>query len=353
VFIRAEDIFCETACLIDELLDADEETDAMSLVTGLWSKAVIDISQWSNSVSLSDRYLITSTFFNIIANAFCLHWNHRYSEDFFNALLATVKEKTPKPNNLQEQEQMERQEEELLKTLMPCSTILEDWVNEYIDHPASSLTEEIDKAIRPQMEVIAGKKGKPKADKKPFDPDTYRETFIYNPENMSIEEISIRLKMAFWYMQGTLIDSSTHFDTFEALLTGTPLDVKITWIGGTNQLRELFSQLVTKKKILWKPKVGLNQILSARFKKTDGTSFTAIQIKDGGTSKDTGIIDKVVECLTPQTVSIEELDQQLKRLHTAEQERADMRGTKNGKFQEPLPTGTTVSTTPNKRTRKT
>ena len=191
-----------------------------------------------------------------------------------------------------------------------------------------------------------------KADKKSFDPDTFRETFTYWPDGMSEDERNIRLKMAFSRMRGSLIDRDTHYDTFEALLSGKPLDVKIVWIGINSQLRGLFSQLVTKNKILKKPTGGLNQILTARFKKADGTLFTANEIKDAGSDGDMKAVYDVVESLTPSPVKIEDLETQLGRLLTEEQERSELRGMKDNKPQEHLPKGTNLSSKPNQHTRK-
>lgn len=191
------------------------------------------------------------------------------------------------------------------------------------------------------------------ADKKSFDPDTFRETFTYCPDGMSQEEREIRLKMAFSRMRGMLIDRDTHYDTFEALLSGKPLDVKIVWIGINSQLRELFGQLVTKEKLLKKPTGGLNQILTARFKKENGTLFTANEIKNAGGDGDMSVVNEVVKYLTPKPVTMEDLEIQLRHLRTDEQERAELRGRKNNKLQKHLPKGTNVSCTPNQHTRQT
>ena len=191
-----------------------------------------------------------------------------------------------------------------------------------------------------------------KKDKKSFDPDTFRETFTYWPDGMREEERAIRLKMAFSRMRGTLIDFNTHYDTFEALLSGKPLDVKIVWIGINSQLRELFSQLVTKGKLLIKPTGGLNKILTARFKKADGTLFTPNEIKDAGSDGDMSAVDDIVKYLSPSPVAMEDLEIQLRRMQTEEKERGELRGMKNNMHQNHLPIGTNLSSKPNQHTRK-
>ncbi|MBO7539434.1 MAG: hypothetical protein J6T44_09160 [Prevotella sp.] len=352
VMARSEDIFCESAWLMDEIIDTDEDIDVVNLAYGLWSNVVSDIGQWNNGISLADRYLIVSTIFHLVATSFSLHWHSYYCDTLRDALLTVVDEKRPSPRDLHDYQQLDRQQEELLEAIIPCSQMLNDWVNEYIDNSDFYLIEEIDMALTPPQNVKPEKPESGKADKKAFDPDTFRETFTYWPDGMKQEERDIRLKMAFNRMRGTLIDRNTHYDTFEALLSGKPLDVKIVWIGINSQLRELFSQLVTKKKLLKKPTGGLNQILTARFKKADGTLFTANEIKDAGSDGDMSAVNDVVVFLTPSPVAMEDLETQLRRIQTEELERAELRGMKDNKHQEHLPKGTNLSSKPNQHTHK-
>ena len=349
----AEDIFCEVAWLVDELIETDRDSDAISLTKGLWTTVTNHISSWAGQVSLTDRYLAVSTVFRIVATAFSLHWESYYSDRLREALLDVENEKMPPPKDLYDLRQGQRQQEELLMSIASCSELLSEWVNEYIDNPNLWLTEEIDMALNPQPIIKPPKPESRKADKKPFAPDTYRDTFTYWPDGMRKEERDIRLKMAFSRMRGTLIHRDTHYDTFESLLSGKPLDVKIVWIGINSQLRELFSQLVTKNKLVKKPTGGLNQILTARFKKEDGKPFAPNEIKDAGSDGDMSAVYDVVQFLTPSSVTTEDLELQLRRLQTEEQERADVRGMKDNKYQKHSPKGTNVSVTPNQHTRTT
>lgn len=353
VMVRAEDVFFEVACLVDELIDARSNSDIKTLVSGLWSTIFNDIGYWACNVSKPDRYLIASTVFRIAATAFSMHWQSYFCDTLREALLAVIDERRPQPANLHDREQQERQQEELFEAIIQCSIILNDWVNEYIDNPDLCLTDEIDLALNPPVTIKAGNTESRKVDKKVFNADTFRDTFTYQPDGMSQKEREIRIKMAFSRIRGVLIDRDTHYDTFEALLSGKPLDVKIVWIGINSQLRQLFSLLVTKNKLLKKPTGGLNQILTARFKKADGTLFTANEIKDAGNDGDMSAVEYVVEILTPKPIAIEDLEQQLSRLQTEEQERAELRGSKNNKPQQHLPKGTNVSPKPNQHTRMT
>ena len=99
---------------------------------------------------------------------------------------------------------------------------IQNLMNEYVLYLETKKKEFSDDRVKPESR---------KADRKPFDPDTFRETFTYWPDGMKQEEREFKLKMAFRRISGTLIERDTHYDTFEALLSGKPLDVKIVWIG--------------------------------------------------------------------------------------------------------------------------
>lgn len=349
VMVRAEDVFLEVAWLVDELIDAESDADIKTLIRGLWSTVFLDIAHWASNVSIPDRYLTASTVFRIASTAFSLHWQSHYCDILRDALLMIVDEKRPEPSSIHEHQQLERQQQDLLESIIPCCAILKDWVNEYIDNPNSWLTDEIDNALNPPQNIKTRKTESRKADKKLFDADTFRDTFKYFPKDMSQEERTIRLKMAFKRLCGVLISRDTHYDTFESIFSGKPLDVKIVWIGTNSKLRKLFSLLVTKNKLVSKPTGGLNKILTARFKHADGTSFTADEIRNAGNDGDMGAVEDMVEFLTPKPVTIEDLEQQLVRLRTEEQETA--KGKKNGRYQTSMPKGTNVSNTPNQHTR--
>ena len=115
VMARSEDIFCESAWLMDELVDADDNLEAISLARGLWSNVVADIGHWNNGISLADRYLIISTIFRLVATSFSLHWHSRYCDELREALLTVVEEKRPTPKDLHDHQLQERQQQELYK----------------------------------------------------------------------------------------------------------------------------------------------------------------------------------------------------------------------------------------------
>lgn len=336
-----EEVFCEAAIIIDHIFELPQSNEVQTYIVSLWDELRIKMSKWEKTASPQNLDMAISAVLYTVAIAMSRHWTTFYNFDVTQWLLQAIIE-----NMKVDHQEMVR----VFNDLLEEGDGIEDWINDD-DTQSLSLTDEIEQAITTKNGINTRKPEGWKDDKKPFDPDTFRETFTYWPDGMSEKEREIRLKMVFNRMRGTLIDRDTHYDTFEALLSGKPLDVKIVWVGINSQLRNLFNQLVTKKKLFKKPTGGLNQILTARFKKEDGTLFTANEIKDAGSDGDMSAVKDVVSFLTPAPVTMEDLEHQLSRLIAEERERADQRGLKDNKRQKLLPKGTNVSTTPNQHTR--
>ena len=294
VMARSEDIFCESAYLMDELIGSDEDVDAISLAHGLWSNVVFDIGQWNNGITLADRYLIISTIFRTVALSFSLHWNSHYSSVLRDALLSVVDEKRPSPKDLPNHQLHERQQEELLEAIIPNSEMLSDWVNEYIDNPSLWLTEEIDKALNKQLNIKHGKSERRKVDKKQ-NSDYSRYSLKLNIKDRQLESLylllSTRDDKGKRFIDGDLrnhndvnkcvplspeeIRRTTPADIdkmlFNQVFSGQDTDVRIVWIGDAVELwyfiSTLYNYKVNSKRLLDKSGSGpgLWQIVRNRF----------------------------------------------------------------------------------------
>ena len=188
VMVQVEDVFFEVSWLVDELIDAENDIDIKTLIRGLWSTVILDIGHWANNVSIPDRYLTASTVFRIAATAFSLHWQSHYCNTIRDALLMIIDERRKAPQDLHHLQEQERQQQELMEAIIPCSQMLREWVNEYIDDPDRRLTEEIDKALNPQLNIKAGKKDSRKVDKKP-NSDYSRYSFRLNVKDKQLENL--------------------------------------------------------------------------------------------------------------------------------------------------------------------
>lgn len=293
------DIFCEVVWLIDEIIVADDSIGATSLVQGLWSKVVLDVSSWNNGVSLSDRYLITSTIFRIVATSFSLHWQSHFCDTLRDALLIVNNEKRPAPANLYELQQQEQQQQELLEAIIPCSGILNDWINEYIDNTNDWLTEEIDMALNPPQDIRSRKSENRKADKKPivrkrmtWQGKEITHSFSYVTKSMSAEERNKRLSLAFNLLNNKYI-SHTEMMTFINIFSGVETSEYIVWRGYIVELQYFIESLINKGLIMWRrPAPGKWQIVCARFRLEH-------DIDEGDADTNRKLVSKIIDSLEP------------------------------------------------------
>ena len=264
VMARSEDIFCESAWLMDELIGRDEDIDAISLAHGLWSDVVFDIGQWNNGISLADRYLIISTIFRLVALSFSLHWHSRYSSVLRDALLSVVDEKRPSPKDLPAHQLHERQEE-LFEAIIPCSEMLSDWVNEYIENSSLWLTEEIDMALNPSNKIKPLKPESGKADFKPVTATFRKSGTVLNANLTLVFQFLVEKK---WIAQ------SSDPDAFMDLFLGKSSEKTIIWLKAKGVLRDLFKMFVDEGVITCPDGYTYLQIVSSHFTDKEGNYLT-------------------------------------------------------------------------------
>ena len=268
VMVRAEDVFLEVAWLVDELIDAESDADIKTLTRGLWSTVFLDIAHWASNVSIPDRYLTASTVFRIASTAFSLHWQSHYCDILRDALLMIVDEKRPEPSSIHEHQQLERQQQDLLESIIPCCAILKDWVNEYIDNPNSWLTDEIDNALNPPQNIKTRKTESRKADKK-SNLDYSRYSFRLNVNDKKLENLYVLLSKrddkGERFIDGDLMKYNEVDDEimsnvkaikdesmrntainkylFNQVFSGQETEVRIVWTSDANKLWYFFNTL--------------------------------------------------------------------------------------------------------------
>lgn len=325
VMAVAEDIFYETAWLIDELIEIDADTDVMSLTRGLWSTVFNDIGYWANGVSKNERYLIASTIFRLVATAFCLHWHSYYCDTLRDSLLAMVDERRPSPETIHEYQLLERQQEELLDSVITNSTILKDWVNDYIDNPEFLLTDEIDLALNPHLATNTRKPESRKDDKNNniiikrertvWNGKEITHSFDYRPNGISNEERNNRLSTFFNLLNKKYV-SHTDMNTFINIFSGVATTEYVVWKRTIVELQYLVEQLIGKQLITWShPAPGKWQIVCARFmhehKSKEGDQYGLVidslkpdqfnKIPKKSKLKENPLLDKIISILIPNS----------------------------------------------------
>ena len=325
VMAVAEDIFYETAWLIDELIEIDADTDVMSLTRGLWSTVFNDIGYWANGVSKNDRYLIASTIFRLVATAFSLHWHSYYCDTLRDSLLAMVDERRPSPETIHEYQLLERQQEELLDSVITNSTILKDWVIDYIDDSESLLTEEIDLALNPHLNTNTRKPESRKDDKNNniiikrertvWNGKEITHSFDYRPNGISNEERNNRLSTFFNLLNKKYV-SHTDMNTFINIFSGVATTEYVVWKRTIVELQYMVEQLIGKQLITWShPAPGKWQIVCARFmhehKSKEGDQYGLVidslkpdqfnKIPKKSKLKENPLLDKIISILIPNS----------------------------------------------------
>ena len=265
VMARSEDIFCESAWLMDELVDTDENIDAISLIRGLWSNVVADIGHWNNGISLADRYLIISTIFRLVSTSLSLHWHSHYSNELREALLTVVEEKCPTPKDLHDHQQLDRQQQELFEAIIPCSEMLSEWVNEYIDNSKTWLTEEIVLALNQHLNTNTPKSESRKADFKPISATFTKSGTVLNANLTLVFQFLVENK---WIAQ------SSDPDAFTDLFLGKSSEKTIIWLKAKGVLRDLFKMLIDEGVITCPDGYTYLQIVSSHFTDKDGNYLT-------------------------------------------------------------------------------
>lgn len=313
VVARAEDIFCEAARLMDELIDVDENIDAMTLIREQWSKVVIHISQWNSNISLQDRYLIVSTVFHLVATSFSLHWKSYFCNTLYDAILTIMDEKRPSPHDLHEHRQHKRQQEELTGAIVQHATELNEWINKYIYDADTLITDEIILALNPPKVTKRNEdKGAQKIirqQKKTSKDEVVKNSFNYNPYGVTDQSKNARLSAIFSQMKNQgLIDKDSNLKEFLQIFSGERVTVSIAWSGNDNILHYLFDEWVNKRKYIPKPQGGLWKTVAARFyyrgKDKDGVyyneSYTAEELRKTENPKNpSDDLDFIIELLKP------------------------------------------------------
>lgn len=265
VMARSEDIFCESAWLMDELIDTDEAIDTISLVRGLWYDAVSEIGQWNNGISLAERYLIISTIFRLVATSFSLHWQSYYCDTLRDALLTIVDERRTSPGDLHDHQQLEQQQEELFEAILPCSQMLNDWINDYVDNPESWLTEEINLALNQPLKIKSGKSESRKDDFKPVSATFTKSGTVLNANLTLVFQFLVEKK---WIAQ------SSDPDAFTDLFFGKSSEKTIIWLKAKGVLRDLFKMFIEEGVITCPDGYTYLQIVSSHFTDQEGNYLT-------------------------------------------------------------------------------
>lgn len=256
---QPEDVFCVVVDVLDDIFDTSHPTQ--EYVDELWTNVLNEIRGWKNDASKHDKMLTAGTVFYIVRDLLGYHWEHRYSETFYDMMSVT----------LERELKVEDKEEEkrFLNRLLDCSTELSNWINNY-DPCNGFLSESIEDVVNGKVKI---KVIEPVVNNAPI-----LTSFTYFPKGMEIEERNRRLVSFFEALakNGKFIypkkdldhkENVTNQQDFLNAFIGMDTDKKIVWTNEEKRLNYLIHKLKQLKLISWnaKPKHGILQMICARF----------------------------------------------------------------------------------------
>lgn len=290
---QPEDVFRETASLLDFLLSS-EEIDQKK-VDSLWIILINDIRTWKPDVRDEDKVLMAGTVFLLVKKILCHHADGYFCDTIHDMLEDTLDRELKILN--------EQEHQQFLNRLSECSELLSEWINEYDDSEVW-LSDEIEEALAAKQS-----KEKKKEEVKPHK-EVIKTSFKYNPQNLDKGTRNIRLQKVYEDMTKEdveLIPISTNMKEFLDIFSGEDTLLRIAWIGNTNALHYIFSEWI-RRKYLPRPKGGLWVVVSARFfhrkKDTDGAwvdeNFTPEELRKAGNPEHpSDDLEQIIEMLKP------------------------------------------------------
>lgn len=134
--VTSEDIFTETALLLDLLLSRSEINQHN--VDKLWELLIIRIRGWKPDATDYDRQMVSNTVFHVVRALLAQHIESRYSDTLCDMLIETIEKNSTECD--------EEEQKKFLQVILDQSPKLCDWINNY-DEANSWLSDQIADAI--------------------------------------------------------------------------------------------------------------------------------------------------------------------------------------------------------------
>lgn len=138
-----EEVFFESAFVIDEICELPHNDMACSYLDGLWNRLRIKIGKWERMATCENLDMAVSSIFFAVAFVMSRHWTTFYNCDVFMWLMHTIAKN------------MKIEREEMLNVFSDmieyCDEI-EEWINTMYD---GCLSQEIDSVIRGEATFLS------------------------------------------------------------------------------------------------------------------------------------------------------------------------------------------------------
>ena len=240
---QPEDVFRESAHLLDFILSADELSQHD--IDGLWTLFVNDIRKWKPDADDKDKMLMAGAVFMLVRAVLRQHYDSRFCETIADMLDNTIERELKTPDK--------EEEKQFLNRMTECSTMLSEWINHY-DEEDDWLSDKIE-------DVINSREENNEDDFLPIG-TTFTKTALLTDKLIDI--MGQRLTQA-----GKLNASP---DDWRKLFSGVNQQFDMTWLGTEGELRDLFKMLTDKPQYA-KPKRNFQMILKSHFVNEHGHRF--------------------------------------------------------------------------------
>lgn len=240
---QSEDVFRESASLLDFLMYADEVNQHK--IDGLWTLLVNDIRKWKPDAADEDKILMAGTVFMVVRASLRQHYDSRFGETIADMLGDTLERELKTANKEEEKQFLER--------LTECSDMLSEWINHY-DEEDDWLSNQI-------ADVITSYKDNNEDDFQPSG-TTFTKTALLTDKLIDI--------MGQRLAQANKLNASP--DDWRKLFSGVNQQFDMTWLGTEGELRDLFKMLTGKPQYA-KPKRNFQLILKSHFLDEHGNRF--------------------------------------------------------------------------------
>lgn len=272
-----EDVFCESARLLDFLLVNPNITQHQ--VNSLWNKLLIDIRKWNANASDHDKQMVASTVFQIVRATLAQHTESRYYENICDLLNQTT---TQELEECDEKEQIK-----FSQRLIEQSSVLCEWINIY-DESDVWLSDEIAETIAHLEENKNKPKNKPKKKNISEPEKQHGVEYTVFSKGQGVTDNHIKALYKYLTTRGWISTQTNEVD-FKQLFSGVSNNCEIIWTGldklgnnkptilGISALYVLFKRMADEKLItIGNKSKRIGPILESHFVDTKGHFLTSV-----------------------------------------------------------------------------
>lgn len=272
--MEPEDIFRETACLIDFLMysdDVDQRT-----VDNLWVVLINDIRKWKNDADDRDKMLVAGSVFMIARAALLQHSESRFCDGIHDMLDNTLERNF---TGFDEQEQ-----KNFLCNIRECSQQLSEWINHYEDAD-EWLSDEIEKCMKKKSS-----KAKDEEQAPAFQPTSATFSKGAGVVDGHITLVYRELLREKW------ISQDTPADDFLEIFSGRTSRKTVMWMRAKGYLRIFISRLLDEELIICPEGYGYQTIASSHFIDIKGNYMTDLD-SSYNSKKAKQTMDNIIESI--------------------------------------------------------